>query len=312
MSAIPAAANVFAELDCDRMAEFREDASWLAAQGQRGDARFLLLDDAGRALATADLAAPDWLRDDQCTAGCGQPSFLGMADGVPYFCAAIEADATGPEQSPKTRWLGLREAGNSWSAFDAGLFAYAAGLSQWQARHRYCPACGEPLQYKAAGHRAECSACGRLEFPRTDPAIIVCVEHDGACLLGRQAGWPAGRYSTLAGFVEPGEALEDAVRREVAEEAGVEVDECHYHSSQPWPFPASLMIGFHARARGRTIHLRDGELEDARWFRRAQLAEALRDGTLKAPSPLSVSYRLLDEWMTAGGAPSIAQLAPQR
>ena len=132
---------------------------------------------------------------------------------------------------------------------EAGLFAYAKGLAHWQRETRYCAHCGAPLQLVASGHRAQCTNadCGRMHFPRTDAAVIMLVEHDGACLLGRQAGWPVGRYSTLAGFVEPGEALEDAVRREVAEEAGVVVDEVRYHSSQPWPMPASLMIGFPPR-----------------------------------------------------------------
>ena len=153
---------------------------------------------------------------------------------------------------------------------EAGLFAYAKGLAHWQRETRHCSYCGAPLQLVAAGHRAKCSNadCGRLHFPRTDAAMIVIVEHEGACLLGRQASWPPGRYSTLAGFVEPGESLEDAVRREVAEEAGVVVDQVHYHSSQPWPMPASLMVGFIANATGRAIDLRDRELEEARWFTR--------------------------------------------
>jgi NAD+ diphosphatase len=151
----------------------------------------------------------------------------------------------------------------------------------------------------SSGHRAQCTnpTCGRLHFPRTDAAIIVIVEYEGACLLGRQAGWPPGRYSTLAGFIEPGEALEDAVRREVAEESGVIVGDVHYHSSQPWPLPASLMVGFTANAISPAIRLRDGELEDARWFTPQQIVDGLADGTLATPTRLSVSYQLISHWL---------------
>jgi NAD+ diphosphatase len=141
------------------------------------------------------------------------------------------------------------------------------------------------------------AACGRLHFPRTDAAIITIVEHDGACLLGRQASWPQGRWSALAGFVEPGESLEDAVRREVAEEAGVPVGEVRYHSSQPWPLPASLMVGFIASALDRAIDLRDGELEDARWFTPAEITAGLADRSFATPTRLSVSYQLLAHWL---------------
>ena len=148
-------------------------------------------------------------------------------------------------------------------------------------------------------HRARCTnpVCSHLHFPRTDAAIIVIVEHKGACLLGRQASWPKGRYSTLAGFIEPGEALEDAVRREVAEESGVIVGDVHYHSSQPWPMPASLMVGFTATAISSEIRLRDGELEDARWFTPQQIIDGLADGSLGTPTRLSVSYQLLSHWL---------------
>jgi NAD+ diphosphatase len=136
-----------------------------------------------------------------------------------------------------------------------------------------------------------------VHFPRTDAAVIVIVEHEGACLLGRQAGWPKGRYSTLAGFVEPGEALEDAVRREVAEESGVVVGEVRYHSSQPWPLPQSLMVGFTATAVSRVIRLRDHELEEARWFTPQDIVDGLADGSFLPSLRLSVSYQLLAHWL---------------
>ncbi len=296
-------ANTFAELDLDRAAEYRDDAAWLAAREAAPDAVFLWLD--------ADLRLA-------VNAGDGQPlrigaglrrgafadvpaSLLGMRGDQAYFLLhdTGRAIAAPPPGLPALAWLGLREAGLCLDAFHAGLFAYARGLAHWQATTRYCRTCGAPLVHVSAGHRARCTdpACGMLHFPRTDAAIIVIVEHDGACLLGRQATWPAGRYSTLAGFVEPGETLEAAVRREVAEEAGVEVTACHYHSSQPWPFPASLMLGFTARATGRAITLRDGELEDARWFTPRDIVRGVEDGSLLLSSRVSVSWHLLADWM---------------
>jgi NAD+ diphosphatase len=200
---------------------------------------------------------------------------------------------------PGMRRMNLREAGLLFGPFEAGLFAYAKGISHWQRETRYCARCSSPLLLIASGHRAQCTneACGRMHFPRTDAAIIVIVEHEGACLLGRQRGWPAGRFSTLAGFIEPGESLEDAVRREVAEEAGVDIIESHYHSSQPWPLPASLMVGFTAVASSRDIRFRDEELEEARWFTPQDIVDGIANGSLVISSPLSVSYRLLEHWL---------------
>jgi NAD+ diphosphatase len=178
-------------------------------------------------------------------------------------------------------------------ATEAGLFAYARALHLWRANHRHCSRCGTAMRSSRAGHVRHCPACGNESFPRLDPAIIVLVHDGAAALLGRQAGWPPGRYSTIAGFVEPGESLEDAVRREVFEETGIRAGEIAYHSSQPWPFPASLMLGFTARAALAAPVLRDGELEDARWFSRAEL----RSGAVGLPPPVSISRRLIDGWL---------------
>lgn len=178
---------------------------------------------------------------------------------------------------------------------EAGLLAYARALNLWRANHRYCSRCGSPTRAARAGHMRQCIACGHESFPRLDPAIIVLVHAGDAALLGRQASWAPGRYSTIAGFVEPGESLEDAVRREVHEETGIAPGEITYHSSQPWPFPASLMLGFTAQADMATPVLHDGELEDARWFTREQL----RSGAVGLPPPVSISRRLIDGWLHA-------------
>ena len=297
--------NTFAGLSLvlDRMAEHRDEATWVAAQAHAKTARYLLLDATGEAYLRRDGDAlrwldaaerAQWLADTRAT-------LLGIAHERPHFLLVVDDhdEAQALETALDARRMSLRGAGLLLAADEAGLFAYAKGLSHWQRETRFCAYCGGPLQLVAAGHRAQCRNpdCARLHFPRTDAAVIMLVEHDGACLLGRQPGWPPHRYSTLAGFVEPGEALEDAVRREVAEESGVIVDEVRYHSSRPWPMPASLMVGFIATAVSREIRMRDLELEDARWFTPEQIVDGIADGSFLPSTRLSVSYRLLAHWL---------------
>ena len=181
---------------------------------------------------------------------------------------------------------------------EAGLLGYARAMVSWRRRHRFCGLCGTNTVPAKSGHVLVCSApaCRHEQFPRLDPAIIVLVSEGDRALLGRQASWPVGRYSTIAGFVEPGESLEDAVAREVLEETGIEVDRIEYHSSQPWPFPASLMLGFSAHALTTEVRLRDQELEDARWFTREEIAG---NGALLPPRQ-SISYRLIEHWFDSG------------
>jgi NAD+ diphosphatase len=181
---------------------------------------------------------------------------------------------------------------------EAGVLAYACALITWRNRHRYCGRCGSPTELASAGHVVTCTnaECGNEQFPRIDPAIIVLVTDGERALFGRQAAWPPGRYSTIAGFVEAGESLEDAVAREVFEETGVEVSQVDYHSSQPWPFPQSLMVGFIAQARTTAIRTNDNELEDARWFSRAEIAS----GTPMLPPPISISGCLVEAWYDSG------------
>lgn len=301
--------NTFSGLSLrlDRAAERRDERDWVDARASAPEARFLVLDGDDLAYIQRDAESLRWLGPDERASWLPDidATLLGTDDRHAYFLLRLDAagprapDAAALEQALDARRMHLRQAGLLLDTHEAALFAYAKGLAYWQRETRHCTGCGARVALVASGHRAQCSNpdCGKLHFPRTDAAIIVIVEHDGACLLGRQASWPAGRYSTLAGFVEPGESLEDAVRREVAEEAGVRVDEVHYHSSQPWPLPASLMIGFTATAHDRTICLRDGELEDAHWFTPAQIEAGLADGSFATPPKLSVSYRLLEHWL---------------
>jgi NAD+ diphosphatase len=220
----------------------------------------------------------------------GQRVFLGEQAGVAHFAVMLDSPLD-------DTWADLRRVGPSLSTADASLLVHAVALAEWHRAHRFCPRCGSPLSVAAAGHVLTCTGCGREQFPRTDPAVIMLVtdEHDRA-LLGRQPGWPEGRYSTLAGFVDPGESLEDAVRREVAEEVGVEIGEVSYLGNQPWPFPASLMIGFFARALTTEIVVDEDEISDARWFTRERMRAEAEAGTLLLPGGISISRTLVETW----------------
>jgi NAD+ diphosphatase len=214
---------------------------------------------------------------------------------------------TGPEvaREAKDEWLPLRGllphlADDTLAS--APLVFHALGLAEWLFVTRYCPRCAGALQPEASGHELVCTSCGRSQFPRTDPAVIMVVAHgepgseDERCLLGRQAVWPEGRYSTLAGFCEPGESLEDAVRREVLEETGVVVGDVEYFGNQPWPLPASLMLGFVGRAVTTEIEIDHDELDDARWFTRAEMKAEAEAGSLVLPGGVSISRSLVEHW----------------
>jgi NAD+ diphosphatase len=291
--------NFLSAPELDRASELREDPVRMAARMRSPRARFLLLDDDGGALLTTDRRQLLTVGHDAVAAHAAASTFLGCLPEADYFALTLDADSAAcAAASTGGAFVELRRAGTSLPMFDAGVFAYARGLAHWQARTRFCPACGADLRLESAGHRARCTnpCCALDHFPRTDPAIIVIVDDGERCLLGRGRDWPEGRFSTLAGFVEPGETLEDAVRREVFEEAGVRVGECDYHSSQPWPFPASLMLAFTARAASTSIAL-GCELADARWFGASELVAGIGNGSLAISSPLSVSFMLIAHWL---------------
>ncbi|WP_114240226.1 NAD(+) diphosphatase [Dyella sp. C9] len=312
--------NTFAGLShvLDRVAERRDESMWVNELAASDEARYLLIDPLGDTYLWPERDALRWLDAAERERWLGElkASFLGFAHGRPHFLLALDDSDRAAELEAVlgARRGSLRTVGLHLAADEAGLFAYGKGLAHWQRETRHCAYCGSPVVLVASGHRAQCTNndCGRMHFPRTDAAVIVIVEHDGACLLGRQAGWPKGRYSTLAGFVEPGEALEDAVRREVAEESGVIVGEVHYHSSQPWPLPQSLMVGFTARAVSPDIRLRDHELEDARWFTPQDIVHGLADGSFLPSMPLSVSYHLLSDWLRRQAGLDLDALVAQR
>jgi len=311
--------NTFAGLSLilDRVAERRDESVWISELAASDNARYLLIDPLGQTYLLADSDALRWLdsAERERLLGDLKASFLGLTGERPNFLLALDDDKRAEElqHTLGVRRAGLRDVGLLLPSDEAGLFAYGKGLAHWHRETRHCPYCGSPLVLVASGHRAQCTnnECGRMQFPRTDAAVIVIVEHEGACLLGRQAGWPKGRYSTLAGFVEPGESLEDAVRREVAEESGVVVGDVHYHSSQPWPLPQSLMVGFTAKAVGTTIRLRDHELEEARWFTPQDIVDGMADGSFIPSPPLSVSYRLLEHWLREKAGLELDELVAQ-
>jgi NAD+ diphosphatase len=221
--------------------------------------------------------------------------FLGLMDGTPLFADWVEG--AGPARGQPA---GLREAATELPAADAALAAYAGSLLAWHRRHGFCANCGTPTEPRDGGHERHCPACDAHHFPRTDPVVIVRVEDaEDRLLLGRQARWPDGRFSLLAGYVEPGETLEEAVRREVLEESGVVLGEVSYLASQPWPFPSSLMLGFSALATdGEVPAPGDGELAEVRWFDRDELERAARgEGELALSPPYSIARRLIDAWL---------------
>jgi len=211
--------------------------------------------------------------------------FLGIEDDRALFAVEVDGARDG------TRVVGVREAGALLEQAEGGVVAYAAGLLNWHRRHPHCSVCGAATHTAEGGHIRRCPNCGAVHHPRTDPVVIMLVTDGERALLGRQPHWPPGRYSALAGFVEPGESLEEAVAREVSEEAGVEVADIRYQSSQPWPFPTSLMLGFTATYAGGEPAVRDAELEDVRWFTAADLDR------IQLPPPLAIARRLIDGWL---------------
>jgi NAD+ diphosphatase len=294
----------------------RTDEDYLAAAW--ADPATLVLPLAGtRALVTEDAGqGPRLVLVPTDQAPAGERYFLGTDEAdVAYFAVRGTSDAAPAAGGPRgdgpvragpggdgpgsdgRRAAGLREIGALLPARDAALLVHAVALRQWHDLHPHCARCGAATEAAAGGHLRRCPACGAEHFPRTDPAVIMLVtDAQDRALLGRGAHWPPLRYSTLAGFVEPGESLEQAVVREVAEETGVRVGEVSYLGSQPWPFPSSLMLGFTARASDDRITVDGTEISDARWFSRAELRGAVDAGELRLPGAISIAHHLLEHW----------------
>jgi len=306
--------NVYAAAPLDRAAHRRKDPAWLAEALAAPVARVLPLW-RGQNLVTGGTEAPEaaFLPGPAgaalAAAAAVPPVFLGLHGDVPLFALDLSgvADPLGlPELSRRGQagaFFDLRVVGPLMDGGQAALCACARGLTWWNARHRFCGVCGAPAESAEGGHVRVCSNadCATHHFPRTDPAVIMLV-HDGAgrCVLSRQERWPAGMHSVLAGFVEPGESLEDTVAREVFEEVGIRVTDVRYRSSQPWPFPASLMLGFTARAETTDLTVDGSELESAVWVTREEI-RALPpvqppDAPFRLARPDSIAHRLISEW----------------
>ena len=279
----------------NRMGLRRTDEAWLAERMSDPATRVLVV--AGNRLRPVG-GQVVWVSPDQ--APDGTRVLLGERDDVVHVAVVVA-----PEVAPggAEEWVPLRSVLTllaEEAPDQAPLLMHAIGLAEWHHATRFCPRCGGALESRAAGHELRCSQCGRAQFPRTDPAVIMAITHgdeeDEAILLGRNGAWPPGRWSTLAGFCEPGETLEDAVRREVEEEVGVRVGEVRYFGSQPWPLPASLMLGFTGRAETTEIDVDGSEIEEARWWTRAELEAAVGSGEMAVPRGISISSSLIESW----------------
>jgi NAD+ diphosphatase len=300
--------NILAGPYLDRAAHLRGDPAWFAAALADERSRAIPVWNLRNLIAEDDPPRAAFLQLDQLAPerrNSDDLILLGRLGDTNFFTFDIES-VDPPSLLPGTRFEDLRLLAAILPIDQAGLLGYARALVSWRRRHRFCGICGAATLPARSGHVLVCSnpACRHEQFPRIDPAIIVLVSDGERALLGRQASWPIGRYSTIAGFVEPGESLEDAVTREVYEETGIDVDRIEYHSSQPWPFPASLMLGFTAHALSTQVHLNDRELEDARWFTRSDIAS---DGAL-LPLRQSISFRLIEHWFDAGGTARLSDI----
>ena len=305
--------NYFSAGGLDRATLLRPRDEWLHERLADPATRIIPVWQSRNLFEGDDVPRPVLLSPAQLRAGgfdCAEAILLGTYAEVAYFALNLVGDeASLSALIPSgAGFRELRDAGPLLEANAGSMLAYARAITYWHVRHRYCGDCGAATRAAEGGHLRVCSdaACAQKHFPRTDPAIIVLVLHQAAnggeerCLLGRQVGWPETLYSAVAGFVEPGESLEDAVVREVAEETGITVTAAHYCSSQPWPFPSAIMLGFTAIAGNDVIARHDQELADARWFTRGEIVAGLGSRQLRVARRVSIAYRLLEDWFDAG------------
>jgi NAD+ diphosphatase len=306
MSATPKQ-YAFQHAGLDRAEHLRDDRD--ALRGHWSRSRLLLIDGDGNARFGGLEDAPDFAIDALLAARvelADSASFLGLDEAASAWFA-LDLDQACAHAAPPAHAMDLRGAGARWPALPAAAFAQARALLHWQRRNRFCGACGEALLALRGGFLARCPRCTLEHYPRTDPAIIVAVSDGERLLLGRQATWPAGRWSVLAGFLEPGESLEQTVAREVMEEAGVRVRDCEYLASQPWPFPSALMLGFRATAEPQPVTV-GAELEDARWFGANELRARVAAGEMQLSPRLSISRWLIDDWLADAGSTGAGRL----
>jgi NAD+ diphosphatase len=299
--------HIFAGNPLDRADVKRRDPAWLEAAARAEDARYLplhqlnvLVDGLGGEprLGWLDRDALRWLEVDV------PPVFLGLdASGAPHFAQDISAIHDPNHELNLPQGYAFQESRGAAMALagpETGILAQARAQLAWHARHPFCSACGERTTQAKGGHQRKCEACGADHFPRTDPVAIMLVVDGDRCLLGQSHGplVRIGMYSALAGFIDQGESIEEAVRREIKEEAGVDVGAVRYHSSQPWPFPSSLMIGCHGVATSTAITIDEGEMHDVAWFERGDVRAALAGDheSLRLPGEIAIAHHLIRSW----------------
>ena len=295
--------NFYARLPVDRRSERRRDADFVSERLAHPAARLVVVWRTRNLVRAGDTPGARFLETGRLAHLDGPRIYLGDLDGTPYFALDVsaleEADLPRHVDDTATSFVDLRSIGAFLPRDEGGLLAYARGLAWWHQRHRHCGVCGAPTAPEAAGHVLKCTStvCGAEHFPRSDPATIMLIVSGDRCLLGRSGRFQAAMYSTLAGFVEPGESLEDCVRREIFEEAGVRVGRVTYHSSQPWPFPASIMLGFYGEALTTELTIDPEELVDAMWVTREFLRGPHDPEKFRLPRADSIARRLIEDWM---------------
>ena len=293
----------FAGSPLDRASAQRSSDDWVSQQADRDDARYLVYWRLQTLLKSGEVFGVAWANKEIRSTASADPGavLLGMSGEVPYLAVDV-THLEKPEHelglSGVASFAELRSAALTLPSEESAIVAHGRSLLDWHSRHRFCPACGEVTGVAHGGAQRICTGCDVEHFPRLNPVAIMAVVREQSCLVGRGRGWPAGMYSALAGFIEPGETLEETVRREVLEEVGVRVDRVDYIASQPWPFPAQLMLGCIAHAHSRKITIDPKELEDARWVDRDDIIGALekRPVGISLPPPTAIAHQLLKHW----------------
>ena len=298
----------YASKQLQRLSERRQDSVWLRQQLAQPTTKIAVLQGQCIACIGDETPLPMYLSATDLPENI-TPVFLGVLNGVAHFAVVLGINAAPVTNQPTMEWLqcnhrslqflGVRQLVTRLSHADSAMLAFASALSGWHNSNAYCGACGHPTMVTEGGHIRRCSntGCAREWFPRIDPAVITLVIHDERCLLARRRNWAAHRYSTVAGFVEPGETLEHTVAREVLEEVAINVGDIEYRGSQPWPFPRSLMLGFRAFATSTRINVDGDEIEQAHWYNVDRIRTETAAGTLILPPPDSISRQLIDDWL---------------
>lgn len=288
--------NYFSIDDLDRMSEFRTNYEYVNKLLKSPDSLFIPVYNHRNLITLEPDTRAVFVEYEKIKGLLNQDIiFLGKHGNKYYFTLNIK-DENSLIKDNSFKFEDLRKIAPLLNKKEASLLGYAKGITYWRERVKFCGKCGHETVLEDSGHKAFCPDCNSMFFPQTDPAVIVIVTYKEKCLLARQALWPPKRYSVVAGFVEPGESLENSVAREVFEETGVIVKNIIYHSSQPWPFPGSMMVGFTAEAESASITLHDGELEDAKWFSREEIIEKVKLNELKLSPGISISFRLIEGW----------------